>query len=995
MIPRPANSVEQVSGGNVIKQGDNMPLGFIFRDQKGNIKNLQGAEVTLKIADSRKMLLEKSAKVNSDNEVTFSLSSNDVTGSGDMRLEFQVLYSDGKKEKFPADDWQEIRITPSLDDVEEGGASYITIEKIREEYQGQIDTFKGDVSGEIEEFKKGVSEEIVGFKSDVSTKVSAMQTTESNLKQSANDMREQAVRMEDSTNQSRSLASEAARIAGIANENSEQAVELSQAANDRSAANEVKAEEIRQVAEGAKTTAEDAKKKAEDTNKRIDTIVAGAGQSNTEIVDMRTGADGVARKTAGELTREMHKQLIASDQQTATLQQGVNVVTSDQASALDIQVPGRTLVSLGNSVLTANKPYVLTNDAVTLIFSDTTSFKGNTKFKAPLTEKPSVTIYSDYKGKVQGSVVENGAKYNRRASAALGTPNELGTGGWFDPPQGAYDRAMTLNGNSDYLSTSTEGNSAQFLHSFDVLQIIERHFCKIPGATLAERVSWARANLERLVINWYGLGVSNDVYKATIRLWNHSNQAWGTGMPNNTKNTIEKINMYTTDPRAYIDNNGYCHLIAYAEPSNGSKPSTLGVDFVEIFITPKATADFSQPCMPLYEVTQAEYDNAFITWNEAEVLKRYPPVTGAQSVVDPVVTTEGANLLPPFTDEMWQKHPNTTVLEPYKAELNRTANGQYIVLDYPVVIGQTYSFCAQAEGSTGFYPDLRDEKKISVQNLGYYTWGKNLTFTVTNANVKYFRMAFTGSEIGKIIFSNPILTLGQPKPFVPRNTDSLKLTTPLRSIKDIKDLAYKEGEKYKVSRRIKVRVLDETRDWLLSSTATATNGKVVYSTIADRDNAGTGQDDDNIYVLDPKGRVVPNIDISVANWTATACRIYNAGIYIFLDNDVTGWASNYTPTTTDIKNFFKANPHTLLYTLANPVVEEITFEGALSIPGTTQVTLSQGGVAPIVDAPAQFASSLKSSFQQMQTRQTDLEADKNLILQAIADLYKQMAALGG
>lgn len=79
---------------------------------------------------------------------------------------------------------------------------------------------------------------------------------------------------------------------------------------------------------------------------RIDNIVAQAGTDNTEIVDARLGADGVSRSTLGTLVREMHSQLIKTNQQSTTIGHGLNFINASQSSPLDVRIEGRTLVNL-------------------------------------------------------------------------------------------------------------------------------------------------------------------------------------------------------------------------------------------------------------------------------------------------------------------------------------------------------------------------------------------------------------------------------------------------------------------------------------------------------------------------------------------------------------------------------------------------------------------------------------------------------------------------
>jgi len=153
---RAGNSVEQVFGGTVIKQGDQTPLGFNFRDEHGQLVSLVGATVQVKMASNKGVVVEKQATISDGYTVTFSLGQDDITGSGNMMIEFIVTYSGGTQEKFPSDDWQRIRITPTLEDVEKYGVGYITFEKLTGEFQNQFNEFTDNVDQQIDYQKKRV-----------------------------------------------------------------------------------------------------------------------------------------------------------------------------------------------------------------------------------------------------------------------------------------------------------------------------------------------------------------------------------------------------------------------------------------------------------------------------------------------------------------------------------------------------------------------------------------------------------------------------------------------------------------------------------------------------------------------------------------------------------------------------------------------------------------------------------------------------------------------
>ncbi|MFS8601181.1 hypothetical protein LRO89_01020 [Priestia megaterium] len=145
------NSVEQVYGGSVVKQGDRTPFGFVFRDEAGETVNIKNATIKIKIANGKALLLEKNGVLKDDYTVEFSLGQADITGSGDMRLEFTVTYSSGLQEKFPSDDWQRIKITPTLDDITQTGIAYLTFEKMKADFTQKVDDLNNRVDNIVAE----------------------------------------------------------------------------------------------------------------------------------------------------------------------------------------------------------------------------------------------------------------------------------------------------------------------------------------------------------------------------------------------------------------------------------------------------------------------------------------------------------------------------------------------------------------------------------------------------------------------------------------------------------------------------------------------------------------------------------------------------------------------------------------------------------------------------------------------------------------------------
>jgi hypothetical protein len=86
---------------------------------------------------------------------------------------------------------------------------------------------------------------------------------------------------------------------------------------------------------------------------QLNNLVGNTGNSNSEIVDGRMGADNVARATLGILIREMHAKLIDADRVNQIISHGLQVINASQNSPVEFEIQGRTLVNLlgydGNS----------------------------------------------------------------------------------------------------------------------------------------------------------------------------------------------------------------------------------------------------------------------------------------------------------------------------------------------------------------------------------------------------------------------------------------------------------------------------------------------------------------------------------------------------------------------------------------------------------------------------------------------------------------------
>lgn len=138
----PVNSIEILSKGTLIKQGDTKTQFQIqLLDASSQPINLTGASAKIFIANQSNnvLLLQKNATLTStptEGKVIFHFDDNDATGNGIINIQVNITYSDGTIEKFPANGYKQISITPSLDNLQNVQLSTYTINQVVDSLTG-------------------------------------------------------------------------------------------------------------------------------------------------------------------------------------------------------------------------------------------------------------------------------------------------------------------------------------------------------------------------------------------------------------------------------------------------------------------------------------------------------------------------------------------------------------------------------------------------------------------------------------------------------------------------------------------------------------------------------------------------------------------------------------------------------------------------------------------------------------------------------------------
>lgn len=186
---------------------------------------------------------------------------------------------------------------------------------------------------------------------------------------------------------------------------------------------------------------------------------------------------------------------------------------------------------------------------------------------------------ANFIGKVAGSTTVNPHVAKVAVASSLQSPSNFSV----ESSQGGYSNLSSIDGGYLAYPTSVNGQIAQALFSFDLVEAVQQSHSIIPGNTLAEKVSWLKVNINKLTINWWGFGSSPFGNKARIDCWG-STDSW-INLNQHTENesfVLRYIFDNASDMNFYINSQGFIHFIAYAEPSDGITASVINTDFVSL-----------------------------------------------------------------------------------------------------------------------------------------------------------------------------------------------------------------------------------------------------------------------------------------------------------------------------------------------------------------------------------------------------------------------------
>lgn len=352
-----------------------------------------------------------------------------------------------------------------------------------------------------------------------------------------------------------------------------------------------------------------------------------------------------SEKTVESALQQVGADLAETDKKTQLLQHGLNVLNAPTASPLSVEIQGRTLVNLlGQTNLDNTKYYAfIPNKGTTKITFGGKTYEEGVKFTGQATV--SYVIKQDLRGKVAGSVIENGHSLK---AVGNGDGLLLPSGFSYEVTTEDYKNINSLD-NKVYKSTATIANrQAQHLIPFDIIRTLQDKFgLQIwqGKTTLADKITIAKQVITGITCNWHGFGTSPIGNKATIKRWLGDADGWFSNT-NHTNSTIARLVQRLTNTEINagkaIDSNGFSYFLVHADPSNGTVASVINTDYVEL----ELEVNLNLPLLEdtLYEVDQATYNkiNVDPEYSGQKLADKFPYVQGVQHL-NPVMNIAGTN----------------------------------------------------------------------------------------------------------------------------------------------------------------------------------------------------------------------------------------------------------------------------------------------------------------------------------------------------------------
>lgn len=330
------------------------------------------------------------------------------------------------------------------------------------------------------------------------------------------------------------------------------------------------------------------------------------------------------------------------------LRQGDTKIETSQPVEMQLVIDGVTLVSMVNSNLKSDKYYILTNeDDKTYIYAGDKIYHGVDKFTGyEGTVSVKRTVNFDNKNRSVTSdnphIIRTKPDYN---SLLKPTFVDTATTNKFDEVSQSFYDLVAIDDFGYTYQTLTEINQtkiAQYLVSFDLISEIESKLGKSPYTTKSGKREWIKQMVEKFTFTYSGQKAKVNVFNPITKEYNDSIKK------SITSDYLGKINFELTNdvlttPELFsrlVDDDGFIHFIVYADAAIPNIPSKLVTDYIQAEIKLKKEATLQIPRIPLYEVSEDDYERVLTEWDKKRSCEIFPPVDGIRSLQNPYVEIE-------------------------------------------------------------------------------------------------------------------------------------------------------------------------------------------------------------------------------------------------------------------------------------------------------------------------------------------------------------------
>ncbi|HZG83826.1 LamG domain-containing protein [Paenibacillus sp.] len=203
----------------------------------------------------------------------------------------------------------------------------------------------------------------------------------------------------------------------------------------------------------------------------------------------------------------------------------------------------------------------------------------------------------DFGGKVAGSTTENPNIFRGGRGASLYSPSQGSFGDFGEVGQTHYGWAQNIDGQTSIAySTNTNTYMNQHMFSWNVIEEILRKRGNVFGSNvLADRVAWAKNNIQRFTADWYGRGTGPSGNRANFSNWDAVTSSWVLQTTHTGGSISRLFATQTTNAYRIVDSNGFMHFLAYADAASSTVASTVYTDYVRLTVDFKNTAIDSSP----------------------------------------------------------------------------------------------------------------------------------------------------------------------------------------------------------------------------------------------------------------------------------------------------------------------------------------------------------------------------------------------------------------